>query len=88
MYYAFIENNNIIGKGQCPCSGDNIFSVEITEEVYNDIDRYIYADGEIIINPNYEQEQADLREVEFKKNFFEIDNIGWYRKVPKGYSIW
>ena len=32
------------------------------------------------------EEAAALREEEFKKDFFEVPNVGWYRKVPKGYS--
>lgn len=58
-YYAIITDNTINGKGQCPCTGDNTFSVEITEEVYNDLDKYIYSEGQVILNPNYEQEQAE-----------------------------
>lgn len=57
-YYAVITNNEIKGKGQCSCTGDNTFSVEITEEVYNNLEQYIYSDGKIILNPNYEQEKA------------------------------
>lgn len=59
MYYAFIENNKIIGKGQCPCSGEGLICVEVSEEIYNNIDHYIYEDGEIVINPNYEKEQEE-----------------------------
>ena len=48
------------------------------------------VEGEIIpypvINPNYEQEQADLREADFKSKFFNIEGYGWYRRQPKGYS--
>lgn len=57
-YYAFITNNKINGKGQCECTGDDTFSVEVTEEIYNNLDHYIYSNGEIILNPNYEQEKA------------------------------
>lgn len=57
MYYAFITNNKINGKGQCECTGEDTFSIEITEEVYNNLDHYIYSNGQIILNPNYEQEQ-------------------------------
>ena len=32
------------------------------------------------------EEAADIREEAFKKDFFEIPNFGWFRKVPKGYS--
>ena len=58
-YYAFITNNQINGKGQCECTGEDTFSVEISEKIYNDLDHYIYSNGEIILNPNYEQEQAE-----------------------------
>ena len=33
-----------------------------------------------------EEEQTQKREANFKAQFFEIQNFGWYRKVPKGYS--
>ena len=56
-YYVFITNNEINGKGQCECTGEDTFSIKITEEVYNNLDHYIYSNGQIIINPNYEQEQ-------------------------------
>lgn len=58
-YYAFINPiDNSIGKGECPCSGDNIICFEITEDIYNHIEKYIYSDGELVENPNYEAEQA------------------------------
>lgn len=61
-YYAIINTtDNSIGKGQCPVSGENIVCLEITEEIYNNIDHYIYSDGELILNPNYEEEQEEKR---------------------------
>ena len=57
-----VENNNIIACGQCPCASEDIQSIEVSEEVYNsyiqDQDRFIYQDGAIIENPDYEQEKA------------------------------
>ena len=57
-YYAFIENNKINGKGECPCTTNGIVSFEITEEVYNDLDRYIWNDSDVVLNQNYDEEQA------------------------------
>ena len=57
MYYAFIQNNKINGCGQCQCVGEGIQSIEITEEVFNDIDKYIWDGKEVVINPNWEEEQ-------------------------------
>ena len=33
-----------------------------------------------------EEEEAELREANFKKEFFKVNNFGWYRKQPKGYQ--
>lgn len=58
MYYVFITNNQINGKGECECTGDDTFSVEVTKKIYNALERYIWDGREIVLNPNYEQEQA------------------------------
>ena len=57
-YYAFIQDDKIIGKGQCPCTTDGIVSFEITREVYNDIERYIWNGEDIVSDPDYEEKQA------------------------------
>lgn len=58
-YYAFIENNKINGVGECRQLTEGVTNFEITEEIYNDIDRYMWDvdNQEVIINPNYEDEQ-------------------------------
>lgn len=63
-YYAIIINEKINGKGQCPCSGNNTFSVEITKEIYDNLEQYMYSNGQIILNPNYEQEEQEKRNQE------------------------
>ena len=59
MYYAFIENNKIIGLGLCPLSNEAIISFEVSEEIYNtmeqDKDRYIWNGSKIVVNPDYEE---------------------------------
>jgi len=57
-YYVFIENERINGWGQCKCLTNGVTNIEISEELYNDIEKYIYQDGEIVPNPNYEAQQA------------------------------
>lgn len=91
MFYAFIENSKINGCGQCKCLNENVISLEITKEQYNNIiengsDFYLYKDGELVLNPNYEQELAEARKEEFLKQFFKIDGYGYFRKQPKGYG--
>lgn len=62
MYYLFIENGIINGASQLDNSRfdtETSFQVEVTEKIYNnyieDADRYIYSDGAIIENPDYEE---------------------------------
>ena len=55
-YYAFIQDNKINGTGQCSSS---MLNVEITEEVYNDIERYIWNGEEIILDPDYAEKQKE-----------------------------
>ena len=54
-YYLMVENNEIIGKSQSETGGD-ILDVEVSEELYNDYEyeKYIYQNGEIISNPNWD----------------------------------
>ena len=59
MYYAFIENGQINGKGQCECLNEEVTNAEISEEVYNDLERYMWNGSEVVLNPNYDQEQAE-----------------------------
>ena len=57
MYYAFIENNKINGCGECEQLTEGVINVEISEEVYNNISRYMWNGSEVVLNPNYEEEQ-------------------------------
>lgn len=80
MYYAFIQDNKINGIGQCPCSGQGIECVEITEEQYNDIARYMWNGSAVVENQNYEQEEYERQYQEAKSNresayAGEVDNI-------------
>jgi hypothetical protein len=56
--YAHIIDGKINGCGQCRILGDNVQNIVITDEIASELDKYIFQDGEIILNPNYEQEQA------------------------------
>ncbi len=76
MFYAFITNNKINGKGQCECTGEDTFSIEITEKVYNNLDHYIYLNGQIILNPNYEQEQLiKQKQTQIEEIKHELDEL-------------
>ena len=58
-YYVFIENEKINGTGEAKQLTEDVLNIEVTEEIYNNIEKYIYKDGEIVVNENYEQEQQE-----------------------------
>lgn len=58
MYYAFIENNKINGVGECRQLTEGVTNFEISEEIYNDIDRYIWDGSDVILDTDYEEKQA------------------------------
>lgn len=83
MYYLLVENGIIIGASQTTGDNATIQDIEVTEEVYNDYianrNKYIYQDGAIVLNPNYEQQQADLRRAKFYGDFFST-SLGFIRR--------
>lgn len=88
MAYYIIYNNTEIYTAERAEALTNLYPDYIPQILpadYNS-DKYHVIDGELVLNPNYEQEQADIREANFKSQFFNIPNYGWYRKQPKGYS--
>lgn len=48
----------INGAGECPCVDDNTVSFEVSKELYSAFlltpDKYIYQNGDIVENPDYE----------------------------------
>ena len=57
MYYAFINQNQIDGVGQVQCLNAEIQNIEITEEIYNNIDHYIWDGENVILDPDYDEKQ-------------------------------
>lgn len=79
-YYLMVENNEVIGRTQS-LSGGDIIDVEVSEDLYNDYEseKYIYSNGEIILNPDWEQIQADKRRTQFYGDFF-ATSLGFIRR--------
>ena len=85
-YYANIENGKINGTSELNNSKfwtDNYFQIEVTEEIYNNIEKYIYKDGNIVINENYEQEQLEKEKARIQElsmtrsDFFDGTIMAW-----------
>lgn len=49
------------------------------EEFVKNPNKYILHDDVLVINPNYEQEQAEAREKQFNNEFFQT-SLGWIRR--------
>jgi hypothetical protein len=71
-YYIFVEKDGSLnGCGQCEQLTQGVVNAEVSEDVFNsfieDNLRFVYSDGKIIPNPNYENE---------KQVFFINERIG------------
>lgn len=58
MYYAHIKDNKLVDITQCKYIGEEWINLEVSQDIFDDSEKYIYSNGEIILNPNYETEQA------------------------------
>ena len=57
-YYAiYNKTNETLSKAQCKCLNSDCVNIEVSKDVYDNLDYYIYDNGAIVENPNYEQEQ-------------------------------
>ena len=57
-YYIFIENGQIQGKGQCKVLNENFLNMEVEEVIYNEIEKYIWDGTNLVLDPDYEEKQA------------------------------
>lgn len=63
-YIIFVEDNKITGAGCTEQIGENIQNIEVEESIYNEFIQdklsYIFKDGKITKNPNYETARQTL----------------------------
>lgn len=82
MKYIFIENGKINGAGECKNLTEGIINLQVTETIYEDFCitpyKYIYSDGKIIQNPDFEKLKQKADDAERKENLMtelnELDN--------------
>lgn len=86
MFFINIENGKINGGSELDNSRfwtDEYFQVEVTEEIYNAVtaepEKYIYSNGDIVENPDFETEQIEAREKMFNEEFFNT-SLGYVRR--------
>lgn len=82
-YYVFLDKGKINGAGQCPQLTKGVENIEVTQELYEAFieapDKYIYLDGEIVENPEYQQLLYNQRQDGFNKEFFNT-SLGYIRR--------
>ena len=90
MFYAHIDNeNNIIDFSEAKYL--NFINVEVTEEQYNNAQQYgnnyyIYDNGELVLNPNYKDEQAQKKQERINNlTMTALDFIGVLEKFGLDY---
>lgn len=53
-YYAqYNKNNGDLYKANCKCLSDFIENIEITQDVYDNLEKYMYKNSKIVENPEY-----------------------------------
>lgn len=63
MFYAFIEDNKLVGAGECRQLTAGVDNVEISEEVFRDIERYVWNGTDMVRDPDFEvkRRSAEVR---------------------------
>lgn len=79
-YYAIYNTKTEqLSKAQVRCLNAECINMEVSKEVYDNLDKYIYQDGVLVLNPNYEAEQTQARQEQFNKDFF-LTSLGYIRR--------
>lgn len=62
--YIFVQDNKINGCGEVTQIAEGIQNIEVSEDVYNSFMQeplmYIFSDGKIVENPNYENDKQKV----------------------------
>ena len=63
MFYAFIEDNKLVGAGECRQLTAGVDNVEISEEVFRNIERYVWNGTDMVRDPDFEvkRRSAEVR---------------------------
>ena len=83
-YYAFVQNGKINGGGQCRCLNDDIYNTEITEEVFNELDKYIAVEAEEEYEvPDYETITEEVEVIDYDEEGNPIGSHTEEREVTR-----
>jgi len=80
--YIQITDKKLTAYGEYAFNG---YTKEVNlgyKEYSKNPNKWVFDGEDFVLNPNIKE----IRKQEFKANFFEIKDFGWYRKQPKGYG--
>lgn len=85
MYYR-IKNNDLYDYADYNYTNDCLFTDIITPQELNEHrNKVIVVNGKLQLNPDYENEETQQRQLNFENNFLATP-LGNYRLQPKGYA--
>ncbi len=81
MKYIYIENGAINGAGGCEQLDEGVLNIEVSDEIFeefcSDNFKFAYINGQIVSNPNYEQDKLksenSIRAEEIRSELEELD---------------
>ena len=59
MNYLFIKDNKIVSKGNFKNITEGVLNIEVSDEIFNNSEKYIYLNEKITLNNNCEPEPND-----------------------------
>lgn len=84
MYYIFIEDGKINGAGEALQLNNNIINYEVSQDIFEDFTKsptkYVYKDEQIVLNENYDIEQAEI------KREYLIEEVNYGLKAKYAYT--
>ncbi len=86
MFYR-IKNDTLYDYSNYKYAQDCL-ETDIAEQAQLDEDKslVIVQNGVLALNPDYEVQQIQKRERAFYNDFIQVENFGFLRKKPRGYS--
>lgn len=79
MYYKIL-NNDVYYFSDYQVNEDDLYYPDLTIAEYRkDTSKFIIQDNELVLNPNYEQEQIPKRQALFEQEFF-LTSLGYIRR--------
>ena len=62
MYFAHIRNNILLDVSQIKFLNEDILNIEVDEDIYNEIEKYIWDGADLVLDPDYEEKEAQKME--------------------------